>query len=193
VFIGGIRVAHARDPGPDRHAGPSHGVGPPQALSEGARQDLSRADQGPEGLGLPAHPVAHRRGLGRNFRQGVPVGELRVSCSSCRNSTPTSLFAVLAEERGFIGAMLAARALFRHHLPVPGDGPGGARTGSGSSSPSGWSARSPARPCSTSACGGHAATTGVPLPLMSYGGSSLASTLLGMGLVLNVWMRRLVN
>jgi len=34
---------------------------------------------------------------------------------------------------------------------------------------------------------------GVPLPLMSYGGSSLASTLLGMGLVLNVWMRRLVN
>jgi rod shape determining protein RodA len=36
-------------------------------------------------------------------------------------------------------------------------------------------------------------TTGVPLPLMSYGGSSLASTLLGMGLVLNVWMRRLVN
>ena len=36
-------------------------------------------------------------------------------------------------------------------------------------------------------------TTGVPLPLMSYGGSSLVSTLLGMGLVLNVWMRRLVN
>ena len=36
-------------------------------------------------------------------------------------------------------------------------------------------------------------TTGVPLPLMSYGGSSLITTLLGMGLVLNVWMRRLVN
>lgn len=36
-------------------------------------------------------------------------------------------------------------------------------------------------------------TTGVPLPLMSYGGSSLVSTLAGMGLVLNVWMRRLVN
>ncbi len=36
-------------------------------------------------------------------------------------------------------------------------------------------------------------TTGVPLPLMSYGGSSLLSTLIGMGLVLNVWMRRLVN
>jgi rod shape determining protein RodA len=36
-------------------------------------------------------------------------------------------------------------------------------------------------------------TTGVPLPLMSYGGSSLFTTLTGMGLVLNVWMRRLVN
>lgn len=36
-------------------------------------------------------------------------------------------------------------------------------------------------------------TTGVPLPLMSYGGSCLLSTLIGIGLVLNVWMRRLVN
>jgi rod shape determining protein RodA len=36
-------------------------------------------------------------------------------------------------------------------------------------------------------------TTGVPLPLMSYGGSCLVSALVGVGLVLNVWMRRLVN
>lgn len=36
-------------------------------------------------------------------------------------------------------------------------------------------------------------TTGVPLPLMSYGGSCLLSTLIGIGFVLNVWMRRLVN
>jgi rod shape determining protein RodA len=36
-------------------------------------------------------------------------------------------------------------------------------------------------------------TTGVPLPLMSYGGSSLVSTMICMGLVLNVWKRRLVN
>jgi rod shape determining protein RodA len=36
-------------------------------------------------------------------------------------------------------------------------------------------------------------TTGVPLPLMSYGGSSLLSTMICMGLVLNVWKRRLVN
>ncbi|HEU4402310.1 MAG TPA: rod shape-determining protein RodA [Candidatus Polarisedimenticolia bacterium] len=36
-------------------------------------------------------------------------------------------------------------------------------------------------------------TTGVPLSLMSYGGSSLVNTLLCIGLVLNVWMHRLVN
>ena len=36
-------------------------------------------------------------------------------------------------------------------------------------------------------------TTGVPLPLMSYGGSSLVCTMISMGLVLNVWKRRLVN
>ena len=32
--------------------------------------------------------------------------------------------------------------------------------------------------------------TGLPLPLLSYGGSSLLSTLLGIGLLLNVGMRR---
>jgi len=34
---------------------------------------------------------------------------------------------------------------------------------------------------------------GIPLPLMSYGGSSMVATLMGFGLVLNVNMRRFVN
>jgi rod shape determining protein RodA len=34
---------------------------------------------------------------------------------------------------------------------------------------------------------------GLPLPLMSYGGSSVVSSLLGVGLILNVRMRRFVN
>jgi rod shape determining protein RodA len=34
---------------------------------------------------------------------------------------------------------------------------------------------------------------GLPLPLMSYGGSSLISSILGIGLVLSVRMRRFAN
>ena len=34
---------------------------------------------------------------------------------------------------------------------------------------------------------------GIPLPLVSYGGSSVVATLIGIGLVLNVRMRRFVN
>jgi len=34
---------------------------------------------------------------------------------------------------------------------------------------------------------------GLPLPLMSYGGSSMVSSLMGIGLVLSVRMRRFAN
>jgi len=34
---------------------------------------------------------------------------------------------------------------------------------------------------------------GIPLPLLSYGGSSLLANCLGVGLVLNVKMRRFAN
>jgi len=34
---------------------------------------------------------------------------------------------------------------------------------------------------------------GLPLPLMSYGGSSIISSLLAVGLILNVRMRRFAN
>jgi rod shape determining protein RodA len=35
--------------------------------------------------------------------------------------------------------------------------------------------------------------TGIPIPLLSYGGSSLFTTYLAAGLALNVKMRRIVN
>ena len=35
--------------------------------------------------------------------------------------------------------------------------------------------------------------TGIPLPLMSYGGSSVLFTFLSLGIVMNVRMRRFVN
>ena len=36
-------------------------------------------------------------------------------------------------------------------------------------------------------------TTGIPLPLVSYGGSSVATTFLGIGLILAVHYRRFAN
>jgi rod shape determining protein RodA len=35
--------------------------------------------------------------------------------------------------------------------------------------------------------------TGIPLPLMSYGGSSILFTFLSLGIVMNIRMRRFVN
>jgi rod shape determining protein RodA len=103
------------------------------------------------------------------------------------------VFAVLAEERGFIGALLALGLYFviiyrclataraaRDRLGVF-LAIGVVCTFAGQAL------------LNIGVVVGMLPTTGVPLPLMSYGGSSLASTLLGMGLVLNVWMRRLVN
>jgi len=41
--------------------------------------------------------------------------------------------------------------------------------------------------------GGLVPIKGFPLPLVSYGGSSMMTTLIGFGLILNVRMRRFVN
>jgi rod shape determining protein RodA len=40
---------------------------------------------------------------------------------------------------------------------------------------------------------GLAQVKGLPLPLMSYGGSSMIATLASIGLILNVRMRRFTN
>ncbi len=42
-------------------------------------------------------------------------------------------------------------------------------------------------------CVGLMPVTGIPLPLMSYGGSSMIYMFLALGIVMNVRMRRFVN
>jgi cell division protein FtsW (lipid II flippase) len=42
-------------------------------------------------------------------------------------------------------------------------------------------------------CVGLMPVTGIPLPLLSYGGSSVIYTFLALGIVMNVRMRRFVN
>jgi rod shape determining protein RodA len=40
---------------------------------------------------------------------------------------------------------------------------------------------------------GYMPVTGIPLPLLSYGGSAMLFTFLALGMVMNVRMRRFVN
>ncbi|PYT17295.1 MAG: rod shape-determining protein RodA [Acidobacteria bacterium] len=103
------------------------------------------------------------------------------------------VFAVLAEERGFIGAMLALGLYFVIIYRCIATARA-ARDRLGVFLAIGVVCVFAGQALlNIGVVVGLLPTTGVPLPLMSYGGSSLASTLLGMGLVLNVWMRRLVN
>jgi rod shape determining protein RodA len=103
------------------------------------------------------------------------------------------IFAVLAEERGFLGALLVLSLYFLiiHRCCAI------ARASRDSLGVYVATGVVSIFACQTllniGVVVGLLPTTGVPLPLMSYGGSSLLSTLMGMGLVLNVWMRRLVN
>ncbi len=103
------------------------------------------------------------------------------------------IFAVLAEERGFIGSALALALYFviiyrciavarvaRDRL--------GVYIATGVACVVGGQAV-----LNIGVVLGLVPTTGVPLPLMSYGGSSLVSTMAALGLALNVRMRRLVN
>ncbi len=103
------------------------------------------------------------------------------------------ILAVLAEERGFLGSALAlalyfviiyrcavAARLARDRL--------GAYIAMGVACVIGGQAA-----INIGVVLGLLPTTGVPLPLMSYGGSSLVSCLAMLGLVLNVRTRRLVN
>ena len=62
-------------------------------------------------VGLPGHPVAHRDRLGRALRQGLPARARRRSCASCPTQHTDFAFSVLAEEWGFVGCSVRARAL----------------------------------------------------------------------------------
>jgi len=103
------------------------------------------------------------------------------------------ILAVLAEERGFIGSALVLALYFIvFHRCVATARAARDRLGSflamGVACVYGGQAL-----LNIGVVLGILPTTGVPLPLMSYGGSCLMSTLIALGLVLNVWMRRLVN
>jgi rod shape determining protein RodA len=126
--------------------------------------------------------------LGKGFRQGTQggYGFLPVAHNDF-------VYSVLAEEHGFLG-VLVTLALFLFVLVRSLDAARLARDRVGAFLVIGiLSGFAFQVVYNITMSAGLAPVKGLTLPLMSYGGSSLVSTLAGFGLILNVRMRRFSN
>ena len=131
-------------------------------------------------------------GSGGLFGQGFGAGPQK-RLSFLPEQHTDFVFAVLAEERGFVGAF-AVRALYFMIISRLIHAARKARDSLGTYLCMGAAGMLGAQVCANiGVVIGVLPTAGIPLPLMSYGGSSLVSTLGTLGLVVNVHWRRFVN
>ena len=104
------------------------------------------------------------------------------------------IFSVLAEEQGFVGVTRGARRSTCSCSGACSRRPGSRATGWARSS---WRASRATFAFqvvyNVAMVAGLVPVKGLPLPLMSYGGSSMIASLMAIGLVLNVRMRRFAN
>jgi rod shape determining protein RodA len=156
-------------------------------------------------IGTFLNPDSDVLGSGYQVRQSkIAVGSGGFAGKGFRSGTQSQLrflpvqhtdfiLAVIAEEWGFLGialvlglfAMLLLRAL---NLARTARDRGGVFLVLGLTSMMFFSVV-----INASMMIGLAPTTGIPLPLVSYGGSSIATTFLGVGLILGVDYRRFAN
>ena len=151
------------------------------------------------------HPDADVSGAGYQVRQSkIAVGSGGLFGKGYRRGTQSQLrflpvrhtdfiFAVLAEEWGFVGvlvvlALYAAVVLRGLRLAAHARDRGGAFLVLGLTASLFFSVI-----VNTGMMIGLFPTTGIPLPLLSYGGSSVATTLASIGLILSVEARRFAN
>lgn len=151
------------------------------------------------------HPDADVSGAGYQVRQSkIAVGSGGLLGKGYRRGTQSQLrflpvrhtdfiFAVLAEEWGFVGvlvvlALYAAVVLRGLRLAAHARDRGGAFLVLGLTACLFFSVI-----VNTGMMIGLFPTTGIPLPLLSYGGSSVATTLASIGLILSVEARRFAN
>ncbi len=124
--------------------------------------------------------------LGSGGVFGVGVGKSRQKHEYLPESTTDSIFAVVGEELGFIGAAVLVLAFF--YLLYLGSNIATRAKSSFEKSLAGgitvWLASQIFLNLTSMVA--LAPLTGVPLPLVSYGGSALITSLLGIGLLLNV-------
>ena len=125
---------------------------------------------------------------GKGYRQGTQ-GQLRFLPVAHNDF----IFSVLAEEQGFLG-VLAALGLYLFVILRAIEAARLAKDRLGSYLVLGVLAAFAFQVIyNITMSAGLAPVKGLPLPLMSYGGSSMIATLAGFGLVLNVRMRRFTN
>lgn len=131
--------------------------------------------------------------LGSGGIFGLGLGQSRQKYEYLPAATTDSIFAVIAEELGFIGAslvILAFLVLIWRGIRIAKDAPDefGRLLATGITAWIGFQAL-----VNLSAMVALVPLTGVPLPFISYGGSSLVLALTGVGILLNISKQRVVK
>lgn len=131
--------------------------------------------------------------LGSGGIFGLGLGQSRQKYEYLPAATTDSIFAVIAEETGFIGAslvILAFLVLIWRGIEIARDAPDefGLLLATGITSWIGLQAL-----VNLSAMVALVPLTGVPLPFISYGGSSLVLALTGVGILLNISKQKVVK
>ena len=152
-----------------------------------------------------ANPDTDPKGSGYQIRQSlIAVGSGGVWGKGANKGTQTQgdflpipytdfIFAAFCEEHGFVGA-LGVLLLYFLILVRLIDNAQGAADPPGTLIVMGVAAVLLFQVAvNIGMCVGLMPVTGIPLPLMSYGGSSVLFTFLGLGIVMNIRMRRFVN
>ena len=132
--------------------------------------------------------VGSGQGLGKGWGQGT-----QTMLSFLPEQHTDFIFSVWAEEHGFVGSLLLL-ALYFWLIAAAVDIAGNARDRFGHFLAVGVTAMLFWQTAiNIGMVTGVLPVVGVTLPLMSYGGSSVLTVFLGLGLLLNVAMRRFVN
>ena len=193
AFLAGLRMRAvvAAVPGPRARLSGT-GLALPEGLSEDPHLHLPRSLPRSARRRLSQDPVPDRRGLGGALGKGFGEGsQAQLGYLPARHTD--FIFSVLAEETGFVG-VVAVLGLYLLWLWRMLETAQLARDRLGAFLCAALAAGFAFQVVYNSAMvAGLVPVKGLPLPLLSSGGSSVLASLISVGLVLNVRMRRFAN
>ncbi len=157
-------------------------------MNNGYKADRLEAFRDPwaDPAGIGWHTTQTLTALGSGGFAGLGLGEGRKKFDYLPNAHTDSIFAVVGEEIGFLGTMLVLGLFVLLSwrgitVALAAPDPLGRMLAAGATLLIGWQA------LLNMAVVSHVVpNTGVPLPLLSYGGSAMVSTLAAIGIILNV-------